>query len=550
MTDTTSIVAYAPIFISAGDIYAVTDFDAASISEFKPTNPIDPLILGQLREEYANGIDDVFGNLELNAKSIDAKDSITNYSLSFDATSDATEKGNVTLTVANTLAKDVEFGSGNEAVKESITYNNTTFGDKLVVNHNYSVQTITDKKDADIILSLKKSDSITQIFTAETGANAISSTLTRVSSYSENLAQGTTDILTVKDQLTESFKFKSPTIAINSKHTNATSSVDDVMISTLDTYNVDFINSDKDAELAYKLNYGVSINNDAVKDKVIMTLNKFSFSDSSISINAKGVIDGDAVSNGNLKVTTANFSLNTKVLLASTFENMLLAGEYGDKATFEDVFGITTEFQGTDDADVIKINTVKTTVTKAPSRLDTTDLIQLTLSVDAKGGNDTITGSAGADSITGGEGNDVFVIGNKDSGSITITSTVTTTNVDGTTIEYEAEAINSDTITDFKGSETDDSGKVIKGDVLSLGVAGSAANYDEATEAVGDFSAALTSANDALSKLTAKGERFAFQFDEESGYLFNDVNGDGKADQVIILTGVTNEGIAAIDIVK
>jgi len=550
MTDTTSIVAYAPIFISAGDIYAVTDFDAASISEFKPTNPIDPLILGQLREEYANGIDDVFGNLELNAKSIDAKDSITNYSLSFDATSDATEKGNVTLTVANTLAKDVEFGSGNEAVKESITYNNTTFGDKLVVNHNYSVQTITDKKDADIILSLKKSDSITQIFTAETGANAISSTLTRVSSYSENLAQGTTDILTVKDQLTESFKFKSPTIAINSKHTNATSSVDDVMISTLDTYNVDFINSDKDAELAYKLNYGVSINNDAVKDKVIMTLNKFSFFDSSISINAKGVIDGDAVSNGNLKVTTANFSLNTKVLLASTFENMLLAGEYGDKATFEDVFGITTEFQGTDDADVIKINTVKTTVTKAPSRLDTTDLIQLTLSVDAKGGNDTITGSAGADSITGGEGNDVFVIGNKDSGSITITSTVTTTNVDGTTIEYEAEAINSDTITDFKGSETDDSGKVIKGDVLSLGVAGSAANYDEATEAVGDFSAALTSANDALSKLTAKGERFAFQFDEESGYLFNDVNGDGKADQVIILTGVTNEGIAAIDIVK
>jgi hypothetical protein len=550
MTDTTSIVAYAPIFISAGDIYAVTDFDAASISEFKPTNPIDPLILGQLREDYANGIDDVFGNLELNAKSIDAKDSITNYSLSFDATSDATEKGNVTLTVANTLAKDVEFGSGNEAVKELITYNNTTFGDKLVVNHNYSVQTITDKKDADIILSLKKSDSITQIFTADTGANAISSTLTRVSSYSENLAQGTTDILTVKDQLTESFKFKSPTIAINSKHTNATSSVDDVMISTLDTYNVDFINSDKDAELAYKLNYGVSINNDAVKDKVIMTLNKFSFFDSSISINAKGVIDGDAVSNGNLKVTTANFSLNTKVLLASTFENMLLAGEYGDKATFEDVFGITTEFQGTDDADVIKINTVKTTVTKAPSRLDTTDLIQLTLSVDAKGGNDTITGSAGADSITGGEGNDVFVIGNKDSGSITITSTVTTTNVDGTTIEYEAEAINSDTITDFKGSEIDDSEKVTKGDVLSLGVAGSAANYDEATEAVGDFSAALTSANDALSKLTAKGERFAFQFDEESGYLFNDVNGDGKADQVIILTGVTNEGIAAIDIVK
>ena len=32
------------------------------------------------------------------------------------------------------------------------------------------------------------------------------------------------------------------------------------------------------------------------------------------------------------------------------------------------------------------------------------------------------------------------------------------------------------------------------------------------------------------------------------GYLFDDVNGDGIADQVIVLTGIDNEGIAASDI--
>ena len=351
--------------------------------------------------------------------------------------------------------------------------------------------------------------------------------------------------------MSESFKFKSPTIAINGKHSNTTTSVDDNVISTIDTYKLDYNNADKDTELAYKLNYGMSVNYDAIKEKTMATLNKFSFSDSSISINANGVIDidGDVVSNGSLKVTTANFSLNTKVVLPSTFENMLLAGEYGDKANFNDSFGTITEFLGTDDADVIKINTIKT-VNKAPSRANVTDSSESVLSVDAGGGNDTITGSAGADSITGGDGDDVFIIGNKDSGSIVIISSVTTTNADGTTIEYEAQAINSDTITDFKGSGIDDNGKVIKGDVLSLGVTGSAANYDEATEAVGDFSAALTGANAALSGLAAKGERFAFQFDDENGYLFNDVNGDGKADQVIVLTGVTNEAIGAVDIIK
>ena len=50
-----------------------------------------------------------------------------------------------------------------------------------------------------------------------------------------------------------------------------------------------------------------------------------------------------------------------------------------------------------------------------------------------------------------------------------------------------------------------------------------------------------------LDGLKATGEKFAFQIVENDGYLFDDVNGDGVADQVIILNGVTT--LVAADIV-
>jgi hypothetical protein len=554
MTDATTtdtivnFMEYSPIFIGAGDIYAATTFDASIIGDFTPSNPIDPKITALIGQDYVISLDDVFGNLALNEKSIDSKDSVANYSLNFDTTADGTDKGHITLTEVTDVPKGVEFGSGNEAVKESITYDNISYGDKLVINHNYSVQTTTDKKDSSIVLSLKESDNMTQKFTAETGANAISSISTRASTHSEDLVQGRTDVLTVKDKLSESLKFKSPTIQIDENHSKTLMSIDDGTnndISSAETYNVNYINSDKSTDAAYKLNYSLSEN--VVKDLIITTLNKFSFVDNNISITASGVVAGEDVSKGSLKVTTDNFSLNTKVSLASTFTDILLAGGYGAKDTFDTAFGTETEFKGTDDADYIKINNVKTVVVTT-SRGTTSDPVLL--SVDAGSGNDTVLGSLGADSLTGGDGEDVFILGNKDSGSIVITSSVTTTNKDGTTIEYEAEATGSDTITDFKGSLTDDQGKIIRGDTLSLGVAGSDANYSEGTEKVDNFSAAFTKANEELTALTVKGEKFSFQFDDVNGYFFDDVNGDGLADQVIVMTGVTNADISAIDIIK
>jgi Ca2+-binding RTX toxin-like protein len=145
--------------------------------------------------------------------------------------------------------------------------------------------------------------------------------------------------------------------------------------------------------------------------------------------------------------------------------------------------------------------------------------------ITGSGGADTITGEAGADDLTGNGGNDVFVFGNADSGLTVATA---------------------DTILDFATGADD----------LDLGTAGDATggtgNYVEAGAAVADFAAALTAANTALAALagtSAAIELFAFEFDATNGYLFNDTDGDGDADQVIVLTGINGGEIAAGDII-
>ena len=141
-------------------------------------------------------------------------------------------------------------------------------------------------------------------------------------------------------------------------------------------------------------------------------------------------------------------------------------------------------------------------------------------------GNDVLTGGAGADVLTGGAGADIFVIGDTDSGITLATA---------------------DTITDF----------VTGVDHLQLGHAGDATagtgNYVEATAQVLNFDVAHTAADAALALLhvsaPAQLELFAFQFDATNGYLFDDTNHDGVAEQVIVLAGVhTAAGFAAADI--
>ena len=140
---------------------------------------------------------------------------------------------------------------------------------------------------------------------------------------------------------------------------------------------------------------------------------------------------------------------------------------------------------------------------------------------------DGITGGAGADTMTGGAAADVFTIGNTDSGITVATA---------------------DTITDFVSGT----------DTISLGLAGSIAagvtlNYTEAGAAVADFAAALSAANNALAVTNGGASTAAtlydFQFDATNGYLFEDTDSDGDADQVFILTGIDNTEIANTDIV-
>jgi hypothetical protein len=139
----------------------------------------------------------------------------------------------------------------------------------------------------------------------------------------------------------------------------------------------------------------------------------------------------------------------------------------------------------------------------------------------------TITAGTGADAITVGAGAQTIVIGNTDSGITVATA---------------------DSVTGFLSGT----------DFLKMGTAADAAtanavNYSEASIAVADFAAALTAANTALATLAAGNtgavEAYNIQWDATNGYVFNDTNGDGTADQVVLLVGVTGASIAATDII-
>lgn len=146
-------------------------------------------------------------------------------------------------------------------------------------------------------------------------------------------------------------------------------------------------------------------------------------------------------------------------------------------------------------------------------------------------GNDTLNGGVGADTFTGGAGADVFTIGDGDNNGV---------------FAGLFTSLNADVITDFATGV----------DQLQLGLVGDATagtgNYVESAVAVANGQAALDAANIALAALavtSAAAELYAFEFDATNGYLFEDTNGDGDVDQVIILTGITDAAIAAVDII-
>jgi Ca2+-binding RTX toxin-like protein len=145
--------------------------------------------------------------------------------------------------------------------------------------------------------------------------------------------------------------------------------------------------------------------------------------------------------------------------------------------------------------------------------------------LDGGAGNDTLIGGAGADMLTGGADSDVFILSTAGDSGLTLAT--------------------ADRITGFNTGL----------DVLRLGLAGNdGVNYSEASTAVTDFEAALEAANGALAALnggagSSEAQLYNFQFDAANGYLFIDRDGDGAADEVIVLVGITaNAGIAPTNI--
>ena len=187
--------------------------------------------------------------------------------------------------------------------------------------------------------------------------------------------------------------------------------------------------------------------------------------------------------------------------------------------TATDHFFIDADAAGTYDFSAIVINN---TLTKGMAGLDVTghsgnDVITTGSGKDviaSGGGNDTITAGLGADSITGGGGIDTIVIGTADTGSTVATA---------------------DDVTSFTSGT----------DKLSVGTAGTAANYTEIAGVNGDNLAATVVDVDAAMNGTVK---FVYVYaldvlfatggaDAADGALFIDNDMDGSYDDLIVFNG-------------
>lgn len=185
-------------------------------------------------------------------------------------------------------------------------------------------------------------------------------------------------------------------------------------------------------------------------------------------------------------------------------------------------------------ADTTLISDAFTVVANGTTGVDTINLSMHTkgMTINGDDGDDIITGTSGADTIVGGDDADT-ITGGAGADAITVSEGDTVVIGAGDTGITEATA---DEITGFT-SGTDK--------IDFAGAAGTAANYDEATADVADFAAGLTAANTALDGT----HLYSFQTDGTDGFLFFDNDADGTADEVIILVGIDEGGIALADII-
>ena len=124
-------------------------------------------------------------------------------------------------------------------------------------------------------------------------------------------------------------------------------------------------------------------------------------------------------------------------------------------------------------------------------------------------GDDMLYGRGGADEFTGGEGNDTFVI-----------------QTDGVAEE------DADIVLDFS-----------TGDNMLSFAPGSAVSFSKAETAVDDYAAAFAAANDALA--TGGGAGVNAQQTGDDLWVFGDTDGNGEADAVVKLTGISLDEFTA-----
>jgi len=233
---------------------------------------------------------------------------------------------------------------------------------------------------------------------------------------------------------------------------------------------------------------------------------------------ASGVDLTTTATSGNITIDMTSFTGAATLSTTSTLTSIvdIKTGTTGgnDKVTVSAATGTVSVVTAAGD------DTVSVTTT-AGNQTISTGAGNDTITVVA-GTTNTITAGAGADKITLGAGADTIVIGNTDSGITVATA---------------------DTITGFTSAT----------DFLKLGFNGGATNATEAAAVVADFATALTNANAALATLKVANpvstELANFQWDATNGYLFNDTDANGTADQVIVLAGVTGGTFAVTDII-
>ena len=229
-----------------------------------------------------------------------------------------------------------------------------------------------------------------------------------------------------------------------------------------------------------------------------------------------------ASTTGAIAVDMNTFSGAAKVTATSTTGNVAITtGTTGGVATVttSTTTGKAEVTTGSAD-DVVSVTSSGISAANVISTGAGNDTIKVTTLANS---TSSITGGKGADKITLGAGTDTVVIGNTDSGITVATA---------------------DSITGFASAGAD----VLKMGNAGAAFTGSAGNLLEGTAAVADFAAALTAANVQLAAIkastSATSEYYSFQWDATNGYLFDDTNADGVADQVVVLVGVTGTQFA------